>query len=49
MESDFIYLFIYFGGVRTQYFVLANQALYYLSHHTSPFRSGYFGDDVKTF
>jgi hypothetical protein len=34
-------------GVWTQDFALANQALYCLSHTSSPFCSGYFGDGVS--
>jgi hypothetical protein len=44
----FIYLFIYLGvtGVWTQGSTLAKQALYCLSHTSTPFCSGYFGDGV---
>jgi hypothetical protein len=40
-------LFIYGTGVSTQGFTLAKQALYCLSHTSSTFCSGYFGDEVS--
>jgi hypothetical protein len=36
-------------GIRTQSFALARQGLYCLSHTSSPFYSGYFGDKVLLF
>jgi hypothetical protein len=36
-------------GVWTQGFAPARQALYHLSHVSSPFRSGYFGNRVSLF
>jgi hypothetical protein len=44
----FLFLFMCFGGARvgTQGFTLAKQELYLLSHTSSPFCSGYFGDGV---
>jgi hypothetical protein len=39
----------FFGGgigVRTQGFQLTKQLVYHLSHASSPFCSGYFGDGV---
>jgi hypothetical protein len=39
----FIYLFIYLSGG----FMLAKQTLCCLSHTSSPFCSGYFGDGVS--
>jgi hypothetical protein len=40
------FFFFFFGvtGVSTQGFTLAKQALYNLSHTSSPLCSGYFGD-----
>jgi hypothetical protein len=40
----FIYFFIYFGGTGylSQGFMLAGQALYHLSHNSSPFHFGNF-------
>jgi hypothetical protein len=45
----FIYLFIYFGGtgVWAQGFALTSQALYFISHASRSFWSGYFGDRVS--
>jgi hypothetical protein len=45
-------LFLLFGGwgetgVWTQGFALTKQELYHLSHTSSPFCSGYFGDRVS--
>jgi hypothetical protein len=39
----FIYSFFFFFG-GTHCYALAKQALYHLSHTSSPFFSGYFGD-----
>jgi hypothetical protein len=38
-------LFTYFGGTWTQGFAFSRQALYHLSHTSSPFHSGYFRDE----
>jgi hypothetical protein len=40
--------FFKWDWVWTQSFVLAKQVLYYLSHTSSPFYSGYFGDGSLT-
>jgi hypothetical protein len=42
------FLFFFFSGTRvwTQDSTLAGQVLYHLSHASSPFCSGYFGDGV---
>jgi hypothetical protein len=46
MQCRTISFFFFFDGTRvwTQGFVLAKQMLYCLSHSSSPFFSGYFGD-----
>jgi hypothetical protein len=43
------YLFVcmYGTGVWTQDFMLATQAVYHLSHTSSPFCSGYFGEGAS--
>jgi hypothetical protein len=40
-----IFIFIYY--IFWQDFVLTKQVLYHLSHVSSPFCSGYFGDGVS--
>jgi hypothetical protein len=42
----FIYSFGNGSGVWTQGFIVTKQVLYHLSHITSPFCSGYFGDGI---
>jgi hypothetical protein len=47
VKSTLFFFFFFYGtGVWTQSFMLAKQALYCLSHTSSPFCSGYFGDGV---
>jgi hypothetical protein len=47
----FFLFYFSFGStrVRTQGFALAEQVLYFLSHTSSPFFYGYFGDRVLLF
>jgi hypothetical protein len=43
----YIFLFVGGTGILTQGFVIAKHAPYHLYHNTSPFCSGYFGDEVS--
>jgi hypothetical protein len=45
-EGQFFFFFFCGTEIWMQGFTLAKQALYWLSHTTSPFCSGYFGDGV---
>jgi hypothetical protein len=51
-DIDILKIFFVCGcgiGILTQGFVFATQVLYCLSHTSSPFYSGYFGDKVLLF